>query len=230
MPRYSRKRRKRFQGNQHTIKLWNGNDNDKDVSAADQDDIEMPCASSRRLIDDHTLVDNEDDNYNIMINFLILQSVLSKFAKCPLSCNQNPKLCNDLSKKHGFCYSWSLRCGICGWKHEFETSKTTPSSGGRPFNSINLQTVIAFREMGKGYHSMCTFTSMMNMPPPMRANAYDKINDTLYTVYNNVAEQSMHNAAEETRHSLKHDIAAGEIINTGVTVDGALVKTRSCID
>ena len=75
MPRYSRKRRKRFQGNQHTKKLQNGNDNDKDVSAADQDDIEMPCASSTKLIDDHTLVDNEDDNYNI-INFQILQCVV----------------------------------------------------------------------------------------------------------------------------------------------------------
>ena len=110
------------------------------------------------------------------------------------------------------------------WLEASVLKPQTPSSGGRPFNSINLQTVIAFREMGKGYHSMCTFTSMMNMPPPMRANTYDKINDTLYTVYNNVAEQSMHNAAEETRHSLKHDIAAGEIINTGVTVDGAWSK------
>ena len=91
-----------------------------------------------------------------------------------------------------------------GWKHAFVTSNTTPSSGGRPFHTINLQTTIAFREMGKGYSSMRTFTSMMNMPPPMRANAYyDKINNTLHVVYNDVAEQSMHNAAEETRHSIK---------------------------
>ena len=58
----------------------------------------------------------------------------------------------------------------------------------------------------------------------MRANAYDKISNTLHVVYNDVAEQSMHNAAEETRHSLKEGIADDEIINTGVTVDGAWSK------
>ena len=128
MPRNSsRKRKKKFQGNRYT-KI--NKKNDKDVSTPDDvdEDVQMPSASSRKIPDDDTSVDYEADNYNIIINFQILQSVVSKFVWCP-SCNESINLCNDLSKKRGFCYSLSLQCYLCGWKHEFVTSNTTPSSG-----------------------------------------------------------------------------------------------------
>ena len=58
---------------------------------------------------------------------------------------------------------------ICDWSKRVATSDYIDKDVGSAQNpnDINLRSVVAFREMGKGHGAMET-CEFMNMPPPMR--------------------------------------------------------------
>lgn len=70
---------------------------------------------------------------------------------------------------------------------------------GRPVHNVNLQTVLSFREIGKGYQSIQLFSTFMNMPPPLSRPAYNRINDILHVTYKEMADKSTSSAAEQIR-------------------------------
>ena len=51
--------------------------------------------------------------------------------------------------------------------------------------------MIAFREIGKGNEAMHTFTTMMNMPPPLSHQSYNDINLSLHNIYEKAAKESI---------------------------------------
>ena len=60
-------------------------------------------------------------------------------------------------------------------------------------------TIIAFREMGLGNEPMKCFCGMMNMPSPMNLNPFAKSSKKLDGVYNDIANESMKQAALEVK-------------------------------
>ena len=81
-----------------------------------------------------------------------------------------------------------------------ETSKTLNNDKKGKQYDINIRSVIAFREIGKGYAALLeSFCYIMNMPPPMTRNSYDKLVDGLHEPYMLSAQQSMKNAASEVK-------------------------------
>ena len=139
-----------------------------------------------------------DYNYNFFMNMTVLQNIISEVGKCPLRLNQT-----DLKSKYGFSFKLILLCSNldkfdCNWSTSYYTSLQVDSQNtpGREAYEINFRSVMAFQEIGKGYHSLCTFASNMNMISSMARRIYDSINEKLH-VYETVAEQSTTNATKK---------------------------------
>ena len=58
---------------------------------------------------------------------------------------------------------------------------------------------MAFREFGKGFESMETFSRIMNMTKPINIKAYNAFNDHLLEAYLVAADNSMSQAATEVK-------------------------------
>ena len=99
--------------------------------------------------------------------------------------------------KKGLCHQFQISCRKCEWSELMKTSKTlTNDIKGKQYD-INIHSVIAFREIGKGYAALESFCYIMNMLPPMTRNNYDKLVDELHEPYMLSAQQSMKNEAFE---------------------------------
>ena len=89
----------------------------------------------------------------------------------------------------------------CGWSFTTFSSKRVDENNNKSRFDINIRTVIAFREIGKGLTAIESFCTHMNMPPPMRNVAYTEIINTINPVYVVTAEESMNNAAAVIRNN-----------------------------
>ena len=87
----------------------------------------------------------------------------------------------------GFSYELKLTCKACNWSYGRYTSKYVGEENGssnKRFFQINVQTVLAFRKIGKRYHPMNVYTlSLMNFPTQISVVTYTKINDLLFNLY-----------------------------------------------
>ena len=77
-----------------------------------------------------------------------------------------------------------------------------------------------FREIGKGYQSICKFAAIMNMPSPMNVKSYIAINNNLLNIYNEVASASMSTAANETKGIISKSTNNNDVSAYQVSVDG----------
>lgn len=57
---------------------------------------------------------------------------------------------------------------------DIESDRTTP---GVSAGAINIQIVLAFREISCGYSAISTFCQVMNMEPPMSISTYRAVNE-----------------------------------------------------
>ena len=75
---------------------------------------------------------------------------------------------------------------------------------------------MAFREIGKGFTDMETFSGFMNIPPPM-SNYNSIIRDTILPTYLETVEQDMKDASLELQLlSSGNDLDDGRSIDVGV--------------
>ena len=166
---------------------------------------------------------NEENDCNIIINSLILKSVIDNIGKCP-TCNSNVSMRNNLDKRKGFACCLEISCTNCEWVKEWFTSPMVErkdcTPGPQSFD-FNIRMVFAFREIGKGYRSMTTFGTFMNMPPPMQNQTFNRINSMLHEAYESVAEDSMKEASREV-HNLSQQTS--EVKDCQVSVDGTWQK------
>jgi len=116
----------------------------------------------------------------------------------------------------------------CGWSHRFgsspEISLPVKDSRGAKTQEVNLRTMMAFREIGKGHEDMKTFTAFMNMPPPMHHKTYNELNSVLLDAYEKTATKSMENAAVETRQIENPTSLETDIVDCQVGIDGSWQK------
>jgi len=138
-----------------------------------------------------------------------LKSLFEEIASCS-DCGNNIKVeKNNEIRQQGFCLKLKLSCASssCQWHQTFKTSKSisyvqnknnvTKYSSNKLF-ATNVQMVIAFREIGRGHRAIKSFTSLLNMPPPISLKAYNIITNVLHDVYTSVCKASMTKAAMET--------------------------------
>ena len=123
MPKSNRKRPK-FKGNRFTSKP-----SSEHIEGNNPGNFPHPtCSTSAKKLNLSTLenqtVDTEtnyEHDYNVIVNFSILQTIITKYSSCP-ECKNTLSLNNNLKRKRGLCLLFELTCIHCDWKNEFETS------------------------------------------------------------------------------------------------------------
>ena len=121
-----------------------------------------------------------------------------QIGSCP-TCSNKITIDYDVSQKRGLCHYFLVYCVNCDWRKTFSSSKEIPcdNRGRKPFD-INVRSVMAFREIGRGHRSMQEFCSVMNMPAPMNSFAYENIITILCTaVMLLTSQESMQAAAND---------------------------------
>ena len=133
-------------------------------------------ASARKLgissIDEASTLENKDEDrnespdesYYILIDTDIFRTIISCIGICPQEhCTGKIILNNSLKEKFGLCCKLLLSCDKCDWSEHFYTSKQLSNRTGRKPFDINLRTVAAFREIGKGHSGIETVCGFMNL-------------------------------------------------------------------
>ena len=92
-------------------------------------------------------------------------------------------------------------CFECSYESEYVTSNKKSqharTGAGRQFFYINLRTVFAFREMGKGLEAIVNCCQIMNMLRPFTQTAYDRCLDELHRSIQAEVNDSLQKVAEK---------------------------------
>ena len=100
-----------------------------------------------------------DSNFNMIINCEILKNLIESFMKCQIS-DKGIVFSIDITKQMGLCNAIDLKCSGCNRKYLLQTSYQSSklnSKNGRKFYDVNIQSVIAFREIGKSLEGISLF-------------------------------------------------------------------------
>ena len=185
------------------------------------------CSSAKKLKPTAPIEsDMLEKSFNFLINFKIFEQILLMVGSCP-DCRSGITLEEVPKKRMGFSLCLSIACSGCSWKHEIQTSQPVNNavkSPGRQMQIVNLLSVIAFREIGRGHEALKTFSACMDMPAPITIKAFNAINRVIHQVYGKVAFESMQRAANEIK--IKHHATADAsgIVDCQVSVDGTWQK------
>lgn len=130
---------------------------------------------------------------------------------CPQCKVHHLILHEKLNQKKGLASLLYLNCNSCGYERQFMTSKQCGK-----FFDINTRIIYAMRSIGQGHCSVEKFTSLMNLPKPMTVKSYQKTVSTLLNATNEVAEETMKDAANELRGD-----STEPAVDVGISADGS---------
>ena len=102
----------------------------------------------------------------------------------------------NFSKKKGFASLLLIKCE-CGFEKEFYSSQPAIAKT----HDINRRIIYTMRSIGQGYSSIQKFTALMNMPQPMTQKNYDRSVKIISEVVQDVAEETMADAATELKEN-----------------------------
>ena len=215
--RCSRKKRRRFHGNQNVTeppkKDRTGVANNTATVCENKyeipTDIDIPSGSRQETTPAEVIrsrkiklseIDEENidkDDYFIYINFSVLQKLFMEVGLCP-ACREQINISDDLPSRMGLAHKIIINCE-CGWRRETFTSNACSNlenkQGRKPFE-INIRTVLAYREIGRGHESIKNVSRLMNMYS-IGHPCYNSINKALSHGYEMAAESSMKEAGRE---------------------------------
>ena len=135
----------------------------------------------------------------VIFDLIKLVSMIS--VVCCSSCKDpGLQLSEALHKKFGFSKNLLFKCPKCCWNQEFSTSSYTKIDGKSRNNmEVNVQIIMAVREIGVGYEGLVDFATVMNMDKPMTRKTYNNIVGKLNESFIEVASNSMKHAADEVK-------------------------------
>ena len=96
-----------------------------------------------------------------IINFLIVQELIKTVIGSCIECTSKEiSVKNIVDKKKGWSNKINISCCECGWTKYIYTSKEVniPGQSGQKSHELNVRSVMAFREIGKGFESMKIFS------------------------------------------------------------------------
>lgn len=193
------------------------NDND---SAATANIFNTPLHDTQSPVNIDNVNDVNTSSINLLIDSSILSSILSLVACCPDCQSRDIAVEIDLEKKKGLSVLLDVCCNKCGWTHQSYTSKTVgPNIHGAKSFEINTRSVIAMREIGRGHASLEKFCGYMNIPPPMRKNAFLENQKKISAGYKTIAEKYMNDAANELRN-VSDSVDLNNVEDATVSCDG----------
>ena len=179
-------------------------------------------------VDNFVDIETNQDNFFFLMNFCILKSLINHPCVCR-SCNGDNLEIYNVDKK-GLFLQFSIECNHCDWTYKFPSSPRfkfqEKDSRGQKWYEINIRSIIAFREIGRGHEAMKTFATMMNMTKLLTIASFNDINNNLHQTYLDTALQIMKSAANEVWMSIEPCAAGGDIVDCQVSIDGLWHKRR----
>ena len=212
---------------------YHGNQRSADSSCNSQVDLESGIlntetlsASARKIsrnVMENMVNNDKSRNGYVLFDINILTQLIHEIGKCTL-CNSHVEIQHKLDQKKGLCNFFEMKCTDikCPWTKTISTSNhinKTVDHGKIPYD-VNVRTIMAFREIGKGYAGIESFCGYMNMPPPMAVTTYHETIANMHSVYMECAEFNMKAAANEIREELLEECTAESIADVDVSVDG----------
>ena len=184
----------------------------------------LPEAVDRNMSADSRPMEDEESDLNLIFYFPLLKEMFVEFSRCQEEdCNSQLTLDIELLEKEGLCQSLVVNCSVCGFSKSFRTSRrqsyVTRSKAGKRYCDVNLRTVLAMREIGKGYEGLSKFCTVMNMPPPMSKTSYDNCVDEIHWAYELEKGVSLQKVALSVHDDTK--VAPTEISQCTVSLDGS---------
>eukprot|EP00112_Aurelia_sp_Birch-Aquarium-sp1_P018473 Seg441.5 transcript_id=Seg441.5/GoldUCD/mRNA.D3Y31 product="hypothetical protein" protein_id=Seg441.5/GoldUCD/D3Y31 len=179
--------------------MWREKPANKEIVLQARDHLK-PKLSTDDVRNDMT--DADSTNYFfVLINMSILIDLISSLGKCP-ECGSLIEVINVPKSRMGFANKIRISCISCSWEEStFLSKECSPTVGrGRKFFEVNVRSVIAFREMGKGHWAIQNFSRCMNMKG-ISENGYANLNRELSNAYENAADASKSKAALEVKQS-----------------------------
>ena len=119
-------------------------------------------------------------------------SVFCELIKCP-TCKTAVEFKLCVEAKQGLSSLFEICCknSRCTWSRSFYSRKVSKRKGrGAKHFDINLRSILAFREIGKGHTALESFFGYEYASPN------DTITDTMLPVYLQVVKEDMQEAAE----------------------------------
>ena len=87
-------------------------------------------------------------------------------------------------------------------------------------NSINIRTVVAFREIGQGYEGLEIFGTLVNVPGLLLKSLYNDINKKRISAYVDSAKESLANAAQQVRDIVNRNADMNGVVETDICING----------
>ena len=127
----------------------------------------------------------------------IFLDLLQLVGRCP-DCSSNIENAVDFLSKKGFAQKVIVNCKDCGWSYSTYLSKSLKTDESSRYD-VNVRSIIAFREIGRGLSHIETFNQIMNMPPPYTHSTYDDMVKDVLPGYVAAMDDSMLGASNSTR-------------------------------
>lgn len=159
-----------------------------------------------------------------LIDSSILNDVLSSNVSC-LKCRaKGMQLQEFCGNKKGLSEFLRLTCMNCGFSKNFQTSKRQ-----NRFYEVNIRSVLAAQPVGRA--GLETFCGIINLPKPVGKNSYNRIQDKIADIANELSDEVLDKSAKTlfdiTSEKNPENIIEHDNINyakVGVSVDGTWMK------
>ena len=166
---------------------------------------EKKSASWLKLGTKGTLGDDEI-NFNYQEGFRIIDvdilNTIIRDSICPVCKVHELDFAEKDTERKGLSNRFHIVCHGCNYENKYFSSKRvateTPVKGGSAFEA-NVRFGLAMRTIGKGFADMTHFCGIMNIPPPMKEETYQNLQESLYDAATASATESMAQAAKDLR-------------------------------
>ncbi|MBY0580841.1 MAG: hypothetical protein K2P53_04080 [Rickettsiales bacterium] len=162
---------------------------------------------------------NKNEFNYVLIDLDIIVQILTLVGTCPDCERKSININIDHKNKKGLSSLLLLCCSECLWKTKFYTSKKVSTKASEKSFDINLRSVIAMREIGKGHSALEKLCGFLNLPPPLQKATFNDVQNKISQSYKYIATQSMINAALE--FTVRDDTGISDI---SVSCDGTWQK------
>ena len=178
----------------------------------EQTTITTTAASARQKT-----TDNIDTKCMYMLTDIkIILDLLTLIGKCP-ECNSDVNASVDFAAKKIL-----INCCDCDWSHNVYLSSMVQIDQHKRYD-VNIRSIVAFREIGRGLQHIETFNRIMNTSPPYSQSNYDNMVKDVSGGYLNAMNESMQKAAFNVKCDTKK-VLDDNIINVEDTDDHDVIN------
>lgn len=204
-------------------------DNDSTTTATDEIIFNSTCAKKLKLDNPKekpsTTSKEQLDWCYLLFDTRVLGDIIDTIGSCPI-CAAKVYYFHNKDAKKGLAHFINISCTECDWDSTYSSSKEVQNEISKQGNNafdINTRSVIAMREVGKGFTALKTFCGFMNIPSPMTQKTFSNIQESIGSSYVKSAEANMKAAADDVRiadHDGSEELADDEVVNTAISADG----------